>query len=155
MTNKHKIFVYGTLRRGYGNNRLLEGQTFLGEAYTRDPNFAMVSNGWFPYVIRQATDYYHDQPNAIGHIWGELWEVDDEALARCDRLEGTPNHYQRHEWDFTQIVGEDHALRAVYHKAFMYSVAEKTYTRLPLVPTHHVESEGLSVYYDWNLVERK
>src|SRR3546814_5328769 len=28
-------------------------------------------------------------------ISGELWEIDDAAFARCDRLEGHPNFYKR------------------------------------------------------------
>lgn len=30
----HRVFVYGTLKRGYPNNPLLEGSEFLGEAVT-------------------------------------------------------------------------------------------------------------------------
>jgi gamma-glutamylcyclotransferase (GGCT)/AIG2-like uncharacterized protein YtfP len=30
----HRVFVYGTLKRGYPNNPMLEGCEFLGEAVT-------------------------------------------------------------------------------------------------------------------------
>ena len=34
--NTIPVFVYGTLKRGHGNHRELEGATFLGEAQTVD-----------------------------------------------------------------------------------------------------------------------
>jgi len=37
----HRVFVYGTLKRGYPNNPLLEGSQFLGEAVTV-PTYKMV-----------------------------------------------------------------------------------------------------------------
>lgn len=81
---KHIIFVYGTLKQGWGNHRCIEGQEYLGHAETQYPNWQMYSLGGFPGVT---------EGNKT--ITGELYAIDDEAFARCDRLEGHPNFYKR------------------------------------------------------------
>lgn len=80
------VFVYGTLKRGYGNYmRLLEGHAeFVGEARTR-PEFTMLHLGGFPGII----------PNGETAISGEVFRVDPRVLARLDGLEGHPNFYRR------------------------------------------------------------
>lgn len=80
-----KIFVYGTLKSGYGNNRLLQEQEFLGETRTRYPVFDMSGGGGIPFV----------HPEGSSHIRGELYEVDEACLDRVDGLEGHPTWYKR------------------------------------------------------------
>ena len=46
-----KVFVYGTLKRGYSNNYLLQSSECLGHATTKD-RYAMYSSG-IPYVTEQ------------------------------------------------------------------------------------------------------
>jgi gamma-glutamylaminecyclotransferase len=79
-----KIVVYGSLRKGFGNHRLLEGSTFLGNVLTA-PSYTMIGLGGFPGVI------------ALGStaIKGEMYEVDDETLRDLDRLESHPDWYCR------------------------------------------------------------
>ena len=62
-----KIFVYGTLKRGYGNNRLLTDSEFLGE-HSTSPSFDLIDGG-VPFMI-------HGEFS----VRGELYEVD--ALTR-------------------------------------------------------------------------
>ncbi len=80
----NRIFVYGTLMRGYGNNRLIQNGTFVKEGRTL-PNFTMVSLGGFPGLLEQGQDA----------VVGEVWDVDDSTLKMCDRLEGHPTWYRR------------------------------------------------------------
>ena len=75
---KHRLFVYGTLKRGQGRSALLAGQTFLGEART-EPHYRLYSNGAFPCLV-EAEDGVS--------IQGELWKVDDACLVRLDAVEG-------------------------------------------------------------------
>lgn len=84
-----KVFVYGTLKRGHGNNRLLEGSRFVGEARTvRHLHMRQWAGGGFPYLIDDAGP---DRRQCAG----EVYEVDVATLARLDILEGVPHHYQR------------------------------------------------------------
>lgn len=79
------VFVYGTLKGGFNNNRLLVDQKFLGPALSKG-HYKMWTVG-FPYLA----------PVAKGGnmVIGELYEVSNAAFANCDRLEGHPRHYKR------------------------------------------------------------
>ena len=79
-----RVFVYGTLKRGYGNHRILEGgrARFVG---TERISGAMHDYGAFPAVTLAAA----------GTVHGEVYEVTPETLRRLDVLEGTPTFYQR------------------------------------------------------------
>lgn len=88
------VFVYGTLKRGHGNNKLLSNAEFIGKAETVD-KLHMTTNGAFPYVskTKQTTT-----------IKGELYKVTHlNTLTSLDRLEGfhpifagqNRNHYHR------------------------------------------------------------
>jgi gamma-glutamylcyclotransferase (GGCT)/AIG2-like uncharacterized protein YtfP len=83
----HKLFVYGTLKQGFSNNRYLETAKFHGPNVTEDSTFTMVSLGFCPAV---SSNGYHA-------ISGELFEVDDETLNRIDMLEGNGRFYNREE----------------------------------------------------------
>ena len=82
--NLRTVFVYGSLRKGFGNSGLLRDATFLGVDYLE--GFNMVSCGGFP-AIYPVTDG--------GTVYGEVYEVNDETFKRLDSLEGVPYHYQR------------------------------------------------------------
>lgn len=79
------VFVYGTLRKGWGNHRLLEGVEKYADAITLK-KYAMYASG-IPFV----TEY---EPHT--HIVGELYKVEDvERFSRLDTLEGHPESYCR------------------------------------------------------------
>jgi gamma-glutamylcyclotransferase (GGCT)/AIG2-like uncharacterized protein YtfP len=78
------VFVYGTLKSGYGNNEFHLGTSeFVGEAVVADATLMAVSS--FPGAIEA-----HGE-----HVKGEVWRVDEQTLARLDRLEGCPHMYER------------------------------------------------------------
>lgn len=83
---QHTLFVYGTLRRGYGNHGLMGDAPCLGRARTKGL-FALFSHG-IPYLSRQ--------PRTT-RVTGEVYVVDDLRLARIDRLEAHPHWYVREE----------------------------------------------------------
>ena len=72
-----RVFVYGTLLQGFGNNRLLRGQEFLGTAET-EGEFTLLSLTGFPGLMEGGETA----------IKGEVYEVDDECLVWLDFLEG-------------------------------------------------------------------
>jgi gamma-glutamylcyclotransferase (GGCT)/AIG2-like uncharacterized protein YtfP len=79
--------VYGTLRVGFGNNRLLNNEhcTYLGTEITA-PKFHMVSLGGFPGVIL----------NGKQSITIEVFRVNSKDVEqRLDWLEGYPSFYQK------------------------------------------------------------
>ena len=76
--NIELIFVYGTLKRGYGNNRLLAESRFVDAAITENR---------YPLVVH-GIPYLHDAPGVGHHVTGEVWAVTDQQLARVDQLEG-------------------------------------------------------------------
>ena len=84
MAKKNMVFVYGTLKRGFVNNRLLCGSKFLGKART-EGKFALYEAG-ISFVI---------EDEQVSKISGEVYEVDERTLARLDRLEGHPSWYCR------------------------------------------------------------
>ena len=74
-----RLFLYGTLKRGCKNHRHLAGQAFLGEARTA-PGFLLYRLDGYPGMV--------EDPAGRGGVTGELWSVDDDALARLDCFEG-------------------------------------------------------------------
>jgi gamma-glutamylaminecyclotransferase len=90
----HIVAVYGSLRRGFGNHRLLEGSTYLGEAMS-PAEYTMLHLGGFPGIVRGGETA----------IKVELYEVDDDTLYRLDRLESHPSWYCRQDETFTLADG--------------------------------------------------
>lgn len=72
-----KVFVYGTLKRGYHNHRLLIGTKFLGVGILHDYGVFNMSVG-FPGIKYSEGNY----------VVGEVYEVSDITLANLDILEG-------------------------------------------------------------------
>lgn len=80
-----KYFVYGTLKSGYGNNRLLSSGKLVGKA-TVD-GYKLYNSG-FPVAA-------HEKGSSVV---GEVWEVADEDFrtqSNLDALEGYPHMYGR------------------------------------------------------------
>jgi gamma-glutamylcyclotransferase (GGCT)/AIG2-like uncharacterized protein YtfP len=110
----HRVFVYGTLKRGYPNNPMLEGCEFLGEAVTvltykavTVPAHKMVGTS-FPVIM----------PDPSGKpVAGELYTVDNATLARLDQLEREGRSYDRVMIDATVPLSNGERLTT---QAFIY-----------------------------------
>jgi gamma-glutamylaminecyclotransferase len=93
----HQIWVYGTLRSGNGNNRIMFNgggkAELLGVATTRD-KFHLFDGG-FPRLARRPNGHSNTLNKFKGRVRGEVWKVDDKAFANCDQLEGHPTFYRR------------------------------------------------------------
>jgi gamma-glutamylcyclotransferase (GGCT)/AIG2-like uncharacterized protein YtfP len=81
----HKVFVYGTLKSGYGNNVLLKGSTFKSTGVTLRL-FTVLSSG-FPVAFATERPKHR--------LSGEIYQVDDKTLAQLDRLESNGSMYKR------------------------------------------------------------
>lgn len=89
------VFVYGSLKEGHWNNRVLGASKKIGEAITK-AKFLLTDCG-FPYMIpEQALRGSERAPTAP--VLGEVWEVtSDSVMEALDALEGVGyGHYQHH-----------------------------------------------------------
>lgn len=90
--SKHRVFVYGTLKRGFPNHHYMHEAeaAFIGTARTVDAYPLIIGGQWF-------------SPNLLpergqGHrVAGEIWEVGEAGLAILDALESVhlPTGYHR------------------------------------------------------------
>lgn len=78
------LFVYGTLKRGERNHRLLAGQRFVGPGTTAT-GFRLFDLGPYPGMVRAAG----------GAVRGELFEVCDRCREELDEFEGVPTLFDR------------------------------------------------------------
>jgi gamma-glutamylcyclotransferase (GGCT)/AIG2-like uncharacterized protein YtfP len=99
---KFLIFVYGTLKHDFHNHRIIADQKFIGHGETLGEHWQMYSLGGFPGVV-------HGDKTIVG----ELYEVDEQAFQRCDRLEGHPHFYRR---EIVEVLDSD----GVVHHPWMY-----------------------------------
>lgn len=97
------LFVYGTLKKGFHNNRLLADQEFISEART-SMSYIMESRG-IPYVYERCKAWQNGILVEGDQITGELYRVNDEALPAIDQLEGHPRWYRRKKVDILPPFG--------------------------------------------------
>lgn len=79
------IAVYGSLRKGLHNHRVLgTDRELIGEGIVK--GFGMYSLGMYPALCREGihTD-----------VVVELYHISDEDMVNVDNLEGFPNYYTR------------------------------------------------------------
>ena len=85
MENTTRVGVYGTLKQGFGNHRLINAEP-VGTGVVR--GHRLFESG-IPFLVEDASSDYD--------VHVEYYDVDDETLARLDRLEGHPSCYCRKE----------------------------------------------------------
>ncbi|MEZ5818147.1 MAG: gamma-glutamylcyclotransferase family protein [Hyphomicrobiaceae bacterium] len=89
-----RVFVYGTLKRGFPNHHLMQGARLIGMARTVAAMPLVVGNASF-------TPYLFPEPGTGHRVTGELWEVPARMMPALDELESThlPNGYRRQAID--------------------------------------------------------
>ena len=85
------LFVYGTLKRGGSRHWIIENLPFLGRAKAK--GFVLYDLGPYPAMV----------PGA-GLVYGEVYEVSEEALKALDWVEGVPILYRR---ELIDVIFED------------------------------------------------
>lgn len=88
MKNSRYIFTYGTLKRGFCNNGLIEHLIYIDEAKTIE-KYQMYPcvNYAFPFVIKSEKNH---------QIFGEVYALESlDDLILLDELEGYPTLYLR------------------------------------------------------------
>lgn len=97
-TAEHFVFVYGSLKRGHGNHRLLYNSEFFGTFSTERSCYNMFSFGYFPGV--------YELPSGSNNGWfieGEVYKVDNRTLNRLDCLESNGSFYTRYLTDISGL----------------------------------------------------
>jgi gamma-glutamylcyclotransferase (GGCT)/AIG2-like uncharacterized protein YtfP len=98
------IFVYGTLKQGYWNNRLVAGSELV--ATGRTYKMFQMNDVGFPLIFEPVKG----MTKMMGQVKGEVYDVSDEVLAMLDRLEGHPHKYKRTELDI--LTGPESSVKA-------------------------------------------
>lgn len=76
------VFVYGSLKKGFGNHSCLGSSPLIREDSLKSA--FLVDLGAFPGMF-----------SGDGEVHGEVYEVTPKIMARLDLLEGHPNFYRR------------------------------------------------------------
>ena len=93
MSGNLRVFVYGTLRKGFEGHSLLSASRFRGRAKTKE-KYALYM-GEFPSVFKQ---------EKISLIFGEVYEINKKTLKLLDDFEGHPDYYTR---ELIDVILED------------------------------------------------
>jgi len=80
-----RLFVYGSLKKGFGNHALLEDSLFICKALTIQP-LVLIDLGSFPAVLMEKGE---------SQVSGEVYEVTDSVFESIEHLEGYPSFYNR------------------------------------------------------------
>lgn len=93
----NKVAVYGTLKKGYSNHRLLKRQKFIGQGLL-SKDFSLIISG-LPFVIKE---------KGPTEIKCEIYEVSKRCMTNLDYLEGHPDLYKRELTPVKTEDGEEH-----------------------------------------------
>jgi len=112
LSTKNHLFVYGTLKRDGSRHWIIEDFPFLGRAKAK--GFALYDLGPYPAMVP-----------GVGVVYGEVYEVSEEALQALDWVEGVPVLYRR---ELIEVVFEDgFSLKAW---AYVYNGSVKGFPRI-------------------------
>eukprot|EP00286_Rhodomonas_abbreviata_P015353 CAMPEP_0181324966 /NCGR_PEP_ID=MMETSP1101-20121128/20657_1 /TAXON_ID=46948 /ORGANISM="Rhodomonas abbreviata, Strain Caron Lab Isolate" /LENGTH=159 /DNA_ID=CAMNT_0023433209 /DNA_START=106 /DNA_END=585 /DNA_ORIENTATION=+ len=117
------VFVYGTLKRGFSNHRLLDcpGAKLLAHATTVEQYPLITDDYYIPYTL--------NIPGKGKNIKGEIYAVDDAVLATLDKLENHPVWYQRENTPVKDVllVEESASVAATLdvQNPWMYKIPEE------------------------------
>ena len=106
----NKVFVYGTLKQGWGGNSILEGAKKLGVAETRK-RYSVIGSG-FPRAF--AEDDPNFQKELSGYLIGEAYEVSEKMMERMDYYEGHPDFFERKKVVVT-LENDEKIIAWMYH----------------------------------------
>ncbi len=126
-----KVFVYGTLKQGYGNSYLLRHARFIGTGQTQA--LCRLLDAGFPVLRPRIADR---QSSSHVPVRGEVYECNTATMQKLDALEGEGKMYHRR----TKYIDMDNGKRV---KAFAY-VGDGNFWRhraLPYYPANDVNYE--------------
>lgn len=110
-----KVFVYGSLKKGFHNHSLIKDCEFLGDG--RLEGATMYKMGSVPYPsIKLGTEDY---------VFGEIYEVDTVTLYQLDRLEGYTGKYGDHNLYNRMLCSVRNLVTSEEYDCYVYVWAQK------------------------------
>lgn len=100
---RHRVFVYGTLRRGGHYHSVLSDALFIRNAHTQ-AEYELIDLGEYPGML----------PGGKTSIAGEIYAVNNDTLRELDTLEECPNLYTRER---ISLIGCDEVWGYLYRGA--------------------------------------
>jgi gamma-glutamylaminecyclotransferase len=113
MSDRVRLFVYGTLMSGEPNAQVMAGSSYVGDA-TTTASYRLVALSGYPGLLSGGKT----------SVKGELYLVDDQLLAALDGVEGCPALFQRGE---VELAGGG--------KAQAYLGADPSFDKAPTIPS--------------------
>lgn len=140
----HRVFIYGTLKRGFQNESLRPTSARFECICTTAERFPLVIAGpWYsPYLL--------DEPGIGARVQGELFRVDSAGLAALDGLEGVnmPSGYSRILIQVATAAGGPlaDAFSYVKDRATIASIHDGPLSEYPLDPRYVVPADRTRVF---------
>ena len=113
---KQRVFVYGTLKKGFPLHSRLEKGTYICNGSLEGYEMFAVASGGYPAIKK-----------GEGTIHGELYEVDDRTLISLDMVEGEGYLFKR---ECVTVEKEDGQEAQAWVYAYLHPVDE-VYIRIP------------------------
>ena len=121
-----RMMVYGTLKRGFGPNRLMQSPTtvYHGKMHTVKPYILI--DGGFPGFSLSQHDEWRDH---LRPVIGEVYDVPESNLPAIDSYEGHPSLFARTDG----FVVEDSNGNQTTVSMYVYNHAEPGHKLAPVV----------------------
>ncbi len=127
MKQKRYVLVYGSLKEGFSNHRLLTSSKRLPSGKIK--GWAMFSLGSFPAIVPTA--------KRSSTIEVELYEVDNLTLVNLDRLEG----FRKNPQDKKDSMYMRSKVQAFGHSCWIYHMGHRK--EKLVVSTYPIVSDGV------------
>lgn len=90
-----KLFTYGTLRVDEPNSEIIKFHSKFQETCITIDKYIMISqtSKSFPFIF--PTSFWPEMADKAVNVVGDVYNVDDKGVLRCDKLEGHPTWYER------------------------------------------------------------
>ena len=133
---KEIIFVYGTLKRGFGNHMLLSRKStkFLGKATVKN-HFLVALSAYIP-GMSQCAQKKEKESKVWSYVSGELYEIDQETLKEVDVLEGFSENRSCNLYTRERIVATKENGEEISCWAYLYYESENAKVKLEEGATH-------------------
>ena len=102
---EYKLFTYGTLRVDEPNSEILNSHSKFQETCISVDKYIMVTqtSKSFPFIF--PLEFWPEMVDKAVNIVGDLYNVDELGIKRCDKLEGHPTWYKRTKIEVKNITG--------------------------------------------------